>query len=88
MSQRELKDKVRDVILRSEFKWRTPKGIARDAGLSVNQVMELLGSDKEVLKARKPNRHGEPLFTLKEKFTKTAGLGVRILSAMTNRLPD
>ena len=86
MDDREAKPKILAAISNSPFKWRTPRGIAKDSGVPTQQVLKILGESDDFLKARKPNKHGEPLFSTKKKYETDAGFGERVLSVITNKI--
>lgn len=88
MDKKETKDRVIGAISESTYKWRTPRGIAKDSGVPLPQVLETLERSDGFVRARKGNRQGEPLYTTKEKYKKTSTLGQRIISAITNKISD
>ena len=69
-------------------KWRTPDGIAKSSGLTIEQVIQYLDTAEAIIRARSPNAKGEPLFTTTEKYLKNTGLALRVLSAITNKVAE
>jgi hypothetical protein len=88
MDRREAKERILKAMVESSYRWRTARGIAKDSGVPLPQVLEFLDRSDLILRARKPNRKGEPLFTTRERYRHEVGLGERILSAITNKLPE
>ncbi|WP_321882935.1 hypothetical protein [Paraburkholderia bannensis] len=86
MNERDAKVKVLAAIKDSSFRWRTPRGIAKDSGVPVQQVFKILNESKDFIKARKPNKHGEPLFSTRERYEQNLGFGQRLLSVITNKI--
>jgi hypothetical protein len=82
MNNKDAREQITQAISQSKFRWRTPRGIAKDVGLSVPQVMEVLERSDQFVRARKGNARGEPLYSTREKSQST--LSQRILSALTN----
>ena len=77
--------KIIEALETSPFRWRTLNGIARDSGLPRDRVTQVLDSTGLVVRARKPNAHGESLFALRAKLSKEDSLGRRITAAILNR---
>ena len=85
MKDKELKDKIEIAFVKSSFKWRTPKGIASDTNLPINQVYECLERSGQFFRAKKVNKHGEPLYTLESKVDEERTLIQRIIARATNQ---
>ena len=88
MQEREARDRIIHAISTSKYRWRTPRGIAKDSGVPYAQVMEMLERSDLFIRARKSNDRGEPLYTTKGKYKSESTLGQRLLSAITNKLPE
>jgi hypothetical protein len=82
MNNKDARERVFAAISQSEFRWRTPRGIAKDAGLNVSQVIEVLERGDQFVRAKKGNSRGDPLYSTREKSRST--FTQRILSALTN----
>lgn len=61
------KQKVFQVLRSSSHRWRTARGIAKDAGLGLDDVIAVLDSAPEVARSKKAGSHGQALFALREK---------------------
>lgn len=72
----------------SKYRWRTPSGLSRDSGLSIDKVTELLEGSGAFVRARRANARGEALFAIKEKISKESTFKVRLLSALTNKVQE
>jgi hypothetical protein len=88
MEEREARDRIIQTISTSQYRWRTPRGIAKDSGVPYPQVIEILERSEFFIRARKSNNRGEPLYTTKEKYKAESTLGQRILAAVTNKRPE
>lgn len=88
MSNREVRDKIIQAIASSKFRWRTPKGIAKDSGVKISQVIEILEQSDAFVRARKSNDRGEPLYTTKDKYKAETSFGQRVMSALTNKIAE
>lgn len=88
MNKTEQRDQIIAAITASNYRWRTPRGIAKDSGLSMPQVIEALERADAFVRARTGNSRGEPLYTTKEKYRKTTSLADRIVSVITNKISD
>ena len=62
-----IRQKVVQVLRSSSHRWRTARGIAKDAGLRPDDVIAVLESAPEVVRSKKAGSHGQPLFALREK---------------------
>ena len=62
-------------IDRSRFTWRTAEGIAKDTGIPLERVQDILEttSEADVLQSEQPNPQGHILFTTQDHFVKTTG---------------
>lgn len=73
----------------SDFRWRTIRGIAKDAKLPPNEVTERvldLQSKGIVIRASAPNKNGEPLFTTVEKYEESTPVATRIMSSFSGKI--
>jgi len=82
MNNKDARERITQAISQSKYRWRTPRGIAKDAGLTVPQVIEVLERSGQFVRAKKGNARGEQLYSTREKSQST--LTQRILSALTN----
>lgn len=63
------RDSILAAFRQSKYRWRTAEGIARDAGLSVDDVRAFLKSSAEIVRAKKANKSGQSLYATREKRT-------------------
>lgn len=70
----------------SSYKWRTPVGIAKQIGIPEQKVYEILNKSELVVRSRKPNRRGEPLFSSRKKYLENTSIAQKIISAITNKI--
>ena len=66
-SRKDWKQKILQVLQSSSHRWRTARGIAKDAGLAVDDVIAVLDDAPEVARSKKAGSHGQALFALREK---------------------
>lgn len=79
------KRKVVKALENDQFEWRTLQGLAKETGLAtsdVNSILHELG--EQVVRTLK--KDGEPLFTTREHYTKTATPTRRFFSALSGSL--
>jgi len=88
MEEREARERIIQVISTSKYRWRTPRGIAKDSGVPYPQVMQILERSNLFIRARKSNDRGEPLYSTREKYGTDSTFGQRLFSAITNKLPE
>ena len=84
MSRKQSLERVIAALQDSPHKWRTVRGVARDSGLSMHEVVKILARSPDILRSRKPNRHGQALFTTRAKFRERTPLSRRFKAALTN----
>lgn len=88
MNDRETRELIVKAINSSPYKWRSPRGIAKDCGLAIQKVMEILDRSGDFVRARKTNAKGEALYTTKKKYKSEQTLSQRLLGAITNRISE
>lgn len=88
MNDREARELMIRAVNSSTYRWRTPRGIAKDTGLPPQQVLELLDRSDAFVRAKKGNARGEPLFTTTEKYKSETPLSRRLLNAITNKISE
>jgi hypothetical protein len=86
MSEREAITKMIAAIDQSNFRWRTIRGIAADAGVGYPQAASILAKSDKFVKARKPTKSGEALYTTTSKYKKETPLFGRIFGAAANTI--
>lgn len=85
MKSKEIKEKVVTAFKNSQYKWRTARGISKDSQVTIQDVTEFLNDSDLIIKARKSNNKGQPLFALKEIYEAKTSLGKKILNAIINK---
>lgn len=85
VKKKEIRELIVDAFQNSEYKWRTPRGIAKDTNLPLPQVIKFLRQSSLVRKARKSNKYGEPLYTLEERYQREKPFLEKIVSKITNQ---
>jgi hypothetical protein len=88
MNDSEARQLIIQAINTSSFRWRSPRGIAKDTGLPLQQVFELLERSDAFHRARKSNARGEPLYTTADRYRSDQSLSQRLLSAITNKMAE
>jgi hypothetical protein len=84
MNESDAKEKIYAAITNSEYLWRTPNGIAKDTGLSLETVLDTLEQQDGFLRSRKRNMQGRALYTTLDKYHSDSPWLRRLLDAMTN----
>jgi len=84
VKQKEIKYLVLGALEKSEFKWRTARGIAKEANLPIHVVQEFLENSPAILRSKKPNKSGRPLYTTRERYKNRTPLTRRLLAALRN----
>lgn len=88
MDEKEVLELITKAITSSNYKWRTPQGIAKDSGVPLGQVIQTLEKSNDFVRASNANSTGEPLYSTREKYTNTSSIGQRIISAITNKISE
>ena len=84
MSRKEQKENIIRAIEASEYKWRTIRGIVKDSKVPLQQVEKIVKRSDEIVKARKPNSHGQALFTTRKKLKKESSAFQRLAAKIIN----
>ena len=82
------RNRIIQAFASSKFRWRTPRGIAKDSGVPISHVIEILERSDTFVRARKGNDQGEPLYTTKDKYKAEVSFGQRVLNALTNKIAE
>jgi hypothetical protein len=88
MNDKEARDRIIQTISTSKYRWRTPRGIAKDSGVPFSQVIDVLEHSDAFVRARKSNNRGEPLYSTKEKHKTEITFSQRVLAALTNQFTE
>lgn len=71
----------------SRYKWRTPRGVAKETGLSIEEVKKAFNIHSDVvIKSSIPSNTGEELYTTREHFRKLQSPFVKITSSLFTRV--
>lgn len=86
--EKEIKEKVIQALESSAHKWRTARGISKDSQIPIKDVTDFLERSSDIVRSKKANNQGQPLYTTKDKYKNTTSLGKRLIDAMLNREPS
>jgi hypothetical protein len=81
----DLKTAVLKALEDERYDWRTIKGLVKSTGGNEQEVISILSSSSDQI-IRSQDADGRSLFTTREHYQKTHGLGDRILSALADRI--
>ncbi len=70
----------------TKYRWRTANGIAKQTKLDYEDVFNFLEKSNLIIRARKSNKQGQPLFALRERYNRASPFTVRLLNAITNKI--
>ena len=71
----------------SRYEWRTITGVAKQTGLPVAQVRKIITKQlQDVVRAAATDESGRNLYTTRRHYRSTQGLGMRLLSALADRV--
>ena len=88
MNDREARERIIQAIASSSYRWRSARGIAKDAGVSIQQVIDVVERSDAFIRAKKANAKGEALYTTKHKYRSETSWYGRVLSALTNKITE
>jgi len=86
MNRREINDRILNALLNSKYKWRTARGISKETDIQIDIVYDFLIKSNLIIKAKKSNRQGQPLFALRKKYDRQSSFGLKILNTITNKI--
>ena len=87
MSKDTIKQKVFEALEDDRYEWRTPKGIAKQAGVSEEEVLSVLdNSSDNIVQSSVPSTNGAPLFTTRRHFQAKSSAFDKILGAFKGRI--
>ena len=79
--------KIKGALEDNRYKYRTLKGVARSAGVSVEQVSkELDRHPEEIVIISRKNQLGESLYTTRRHYRKKASVSEKMMGAFINRV--
>jgi hypothetical protein len=83
----ELKQKIVVALEDKRYKWRTPKGIAKQVGVSEEEVLfTIVNNVDNIVQSSVPSTDGSPLFTTREHFHEMSSAYEKIVGAFKGRL--
>ena len=85
MKNKELKELITSAFINSPYKWRTAKGISKDAQLPFQDVLDYLENSDSIIKAGKKNRRGQSLYSLKDVYQERTSFTTKLLNAIINK---
>lgn len=88
MNEQDARRKLEEAIASSPYRWRTARGVSKDAGVPYPQATLLLERSDQFVRARRPNSKGEALYTTKKRYKTDFSLTQRIIGAITNKIPE
>jgi hypothetical protein len=80
----DLRAQIIEAFRSSQFKWRTARSVAKQTKNEISAVLDFLESSPDILRAKKANKLGHPLYTLRDRYRNEASFSKRILDAMAN----
>ena len=87
MSDDTIKQKVFPALEDDIYEWRTPKGIAIQAGISQEEVLLVLDySTDSIVQSSVPSTDGAPLFTTRRHFRAKSSAFGKIFGAFKGRI--
>ena len=87
MIEDELKEKIIKTLEDKKYKWRTPKGVAKEVGLPEEEVLFVIRSNSDkVVQSNVPSVDGSPLFTTRKHFHEMSSPLEKIVGAFKGRL--
>jgi biotin operon repressor len=71
----------------SRYEWRSIEGISEQTGLSQDQVRHIIEKmEDEIVRSSVPDEKGRSLYTTRQHYRATHGLGARLLDALAGRV--
>ena len=78
--------KIKDAFKNPKFTWRTIRGIAKEAGVSTEQVRVYISKHgDEIVASSTTNTKGERLFATRKHYRGRVSIARRMLAAVKNR---
>lgn len=83
----ELKQKIFVALEDKRYKWRTPKGIAKQVGASEEEVLfTIVNNADNIVQSSVPSTDGSPLFTTRDHFHEMSSAYEKIVGAFKGRI--
>lgn len=78
--------KVFAALKNDKYKWRTIRGVSKEAGVTEDLVRQVLKEkEAEIVQSSVPSTKGEDLFASRETFESRSSFGERMLGAFKGR---
>lgn len=84
MKDKEISLLVLTALEQSEYKWRTARGLAKETNIPIQKIQRFLENSQAILRSKKPNKSGKPLYTTRDRYRKSTPVTKRILAALRN----
>ncbi|MGO9123339.1 MAG: hypothetical protein ACLP6G_00485 [Terriglobales bacterium] len=81
----DLRNRVIAALENPKYDWRTVGGVASEVGASKDDVAALLGAMPDIV-VRASDDKGRTIFTTREHYERTHGLGDKLLSALADKV--
>jgi len=81
-----LEPKLLEAIMKSQYKWRTVRSLAKELDVPEAEIAEVLPNSESFVMARKPNARGEALFSTSSQYRDQTPFWGRLLGAGANKL--
>ena len=81
-------EKVKQALDQSEFRFRTVNGIAKESGLTYDEVLDILhdeSADIDVVLISRRNQKGEALYTTRIRYKKEASWREKLCCAVNGK---
>lgn len=82
----ELLKSVLAALENPRYQWRTIGGVAKETGVGVEKVLDILTGSDVVVRSSVPSKSGDALFTTRARFRDSASFAQKLRGAFTNRL--
>jgi hypothetical protein len=76
------KQNIIQAMQASSYRWRTARGLSKDTGIGIEDIVDFLERSPAVIRASKSNNKGQALYALREN---PVPLGQRIANVILNR---
>jgi hypothetical protein len=78
--------KVLTALSSPKYLWRTLPGIASETGLPTDRIQEIINSRNDILHTLSGKENPVNLYTTADHYVKKAGIGRRLLTALSGDL--
>lgn len=85
MNETDAKEKISNAIRQSHYVWRTPTSIAKETGIPLETVLDLLETSGAFLRAHSINANGQSIFTTEEKYRADSTWPRKLIDLLANK---